>query len=325
MPEFRSWLRPPTLPSRTKPPLPSALPTTEPPALSETREPRGRPRLAVILAAGYGSRLCRDHLDPPKPLTELSGLSLVERAMRSCRAAAIDKVLVVVGHRADEVRTHVLSRGPALGLDVQVVDALHWERGNGASVLACEPYVGASFFLMMADHITPPAFLKRLLAWDDGSQPCALLVDRDLQAVRDLEDATKVRSRGRRIVTIGKAIEPWDAVDTGVFLCRRPLFGALRQAAQRGDGSLSAGVQILADRGQAFWVPRDGGFWQDIDTPADLEFARAHLGDVNDRVPLPLPLPLALPLPLPLPMPTPMAAPTAAAAAAIAPATGRPA
>lgn len=63
--------------------------------------------------------------------------------------------------------------------------------------------------------------------------------------MRDVQDATKVQSHGQRIVAIGKTI------DTGVFLCRRPLFAVLRQAQQHGEGSLSAAIQILADAGQA--------------------------------------------------------------------------
>lgn len=60
------------------------------------------------------------------------------------------------------MRTHVIARGPAVGIAVQIIDALDWTRGNGASVLACDPHVGTSFFLLMADHIVPPAFLAQL-------------------------------------------------------------------------------------------------------------------------------------------------------------------
>lgn len=66
----------------------------------------GIPPLAVILAAGEGSRLARQGDGTPKPALNLLGLSLAERTITSCMAAGIQRFLVVLGHAADQVQAH---------------------------------------------------------------------------------------------------------------------------------------------------------------------------------------------------------------------------
>ena len=50
--------------------------------------------VGVILAAGAGARL----QNGCKPLTEVAGATLLERAVRTLREAGVPRVVVVVGH-----------------------------------------------------------------------------------------------------------------------------------------------------------------------------------------------------------------------------------
>jgi len=56
---------------------------------------------AVLLAAGKGTRM-RSHL--PKPLVPLAGRGLVLRLLDAVQEAGVDRVAVVVGHGAEQVR-----------------------------------------------------------------------------------------------------------------------------------------------------------------------------------------------------------------------------
>ena len=58
-----------------------------------------QPTRLVVLASGTGSRLRSEA--SPKPLVELGGISLVERALAGARQAGFDEVVVVTGHRAE--------------------------------------------------------------------------------------------------------------------------------------------------------------------------------------------------------------------------------
>ena len=65
-------------------------------------------------------------------------------------------------------------------------------------------------------------------------------------------------------------MEPWDALDTGMFVFTPALFDALEEARVAGETTLSAGVQRLAARGLMIGADVAGAAWCDIDTMDDL-------------------------------------------------------
>jgi CTP:molybdopterin cytidylyltransferase MocA len=62
--------------------------------------------VAILLAGGESSRM-----GTPKPLLEWGGSTLVEYQIAQLREAGADKVIVVLGYRADEVLPHVHRAG----------------------------------------------------------------------------------------------------------------------------------------------------------------------------------------------------------------------
>ena len=90
-----------------------------------------QPNRLVVLASGMGSRLRSK--TSPKPLVALGGLSLVERAIAGAREAGFDEVVVVTGHRADQIDRHVLEVSRQRGIAVKVVHNEHYREGNGLS------------------------------------------------------------------------------------------------------------------------------------------------------------------------------------------------
>lgn len=233
---------------------------------------------AVILAAGAGTRLRLDGALAPKPLVSLFGRTLIERAVLRSRRAGVRRFVVVVGHEAEPLRPVLDGLADRLDVTIEAVENPRWREGNGLSALAAAPHFedGAPFFLMMCDHVFPTTFFDRLVANDSGAS-CTVIAERNLEAVSDLEEAMKLATEGDFVRRIGKDLTAYDAVDTGVFLCRPGLFDALREAQAAGHDALCAGVQRLAARGDARWVDSAGLFWQDIDTPEDLARARTGL------------------------------------------------
>ncbi len=232
---------------------------------------------AVILAAGRGDRLAGGGQDLPKPLVPVLGLSLLERAILSCQEAGVTDFLVVVGHRKEEIRSHLEGWADNHGVRIRLVENELWREGNGTSVLACEPLLSTAFLVLMCDHLFDPQLVRRLIADGTDDNLCYLLVDQQPERVFDIEDATRVRLESSRITEIGKGLEAYAGVDAGIFLCRPFLFDALREARQQGDGTLTAGVRKLTKIGKIHAVDLGEGFWLDVDTPKDLKHARRIL------------------------------------------------
>lgn len=87
-------------------------------------------KLAVILAAGQGTRM---NSDRPKVLHEVRGRPMVEYVLDAARDAGVSRLIVVVGHKAEEVRA-------ALAGHADVEFALQAEQhGTGHAVQMCEP------------------------------------------------------------------------------------------------------------------------------------------------------------------------------------------
>ena len=229
----------------------------------------------AVLAAGEGSRLADGSAAVPKPCRSLLGRSLAEWTLRSFSGAGLDEFRIVIGHRGDEVREHYLQAAARVGVGVSFLEAEEWRRGNGVSALrAARSFGDRPFLLTMADHLFSPSLIAEVLENPPGSGGVRLAVDRSPAPTLDLDDLTKVRLDGDRIVAIGKHLERWDAGDTGLFYASNGLAEGLARAREKGLFSLSDGVGECAAVGLFSAIRlRSSGQWMDIDTPADLRAA----------------------------------------------------
>jgi len=236
---------------------------------------------ALILAAGNGSRLRNVSGTLPKPLVSFNGRPLLEHILLGGRDAGIERFVIVVGYRADAIRSWVTSRH-FRGLRIDFVENPEYNKSNGISVLRGGEAIYENFLLMMSDHIfeseTPAALLQQRVD-EDGT---ILAVDRKLESIFDMDDATKVRCVGDYIIDIGKELTRFDAVDTGMFLCTPAIFTALEQATVNGNCSLSDGMRILAAKRKLRAFDIGDAIWQDVDTPEALTFGTNIFGDAYE-------------------------------------------
>lgn len=228
---------------------------------------------ALVLAAGNGKRL---KSDIPKPARRMLGVPLLARTLLGLQRAGITDAYVVLGYEADRVRQE-MERFGRVDLRIHWLFNAEWREPNGRSVLLGEPCLTGPFLLTMADHLFDPAIASALLATTPDLDGINLAVDYDVPGVLDIDDATKVRVGGGRILAIGKELDQYDAIDTGFFLASPGLFRALRESVAEGRSSLSDGVQRLAAVGKARVTDVSGLMWQDIDTPEAFAEGRRKL------------------------------------------------
>lgn len=231
--------------------------------------------LALILAAGTGSRLGKDLSVPHKALTPVGGIPVLLRTCRALEETGIDRVIVVTGYRGESIRALLESRRD-WRFELVFAENRQWQLANGLSVLAAKEGLTGNFLLLMADHLLDPAILGPFRQLPLGPREVILAVDRKLDTIYDMEDATKVKLAGGRIVAIHKELEDFNAVDTGLFNCSPALVDALETQAAKGNCSLSDGVRMVAQAGYLRYFDIGVAWWQDIDTLGALHHAE-HL------------------------------------------------
>jgi len=110
---------------------------------------------AVVLAAGKGVRMKSER---PKVLHEILGRPVLDFVLRNLRLAGVQDIVVVVGHRADQVR----AAAPGCRTAEQKI-----QKGTGHAVLAAEPELkGFQGDLVVVAGDAPligPDTLRRLL------------------------------------------------------------------------------------------------------------------------------------------------------------------
>jgi choline kinase len=233
----------------------------------------------LIIAAGQGTRL--RSLAPSKPLARVGGAPLVEHVVRRAAEAGAKEFIVVTGYEAEPVEAFLRELAGRTGLRIETVRNSDWARPNGLSVLAARARLDGDFILLMSDHLFDSAILRDMIAADRSGAALTLAADFELDNPQlDLDDATKIElGEGGRIARIGKILQRYDAIDTGIFIAGPVLFDALGASlAAGGSGSLSEGVQALADSGRAFAWDCGGRWWLDVDDEAAFAKAEAALG-----------------------------------------------
>ena len=222
--------------------------------------------------AGTGSRLRGSVETIAKPLIPIAGRPLISYAIDSFDQVGVTTIHAVVGPNGDELAAAVAPLLPS-HIQFRPIANPSWQKQNGVSLLTAAGKVRAPFFLAMGDHLFESSILEQLMAHADLNR-LNLAIDRKIESIFDLDDAMKVRTEDDVIVAIGKKLETYNAIDTGIFLCPESVFDYLRRALKNDDCSLAEGVRLMAEDGQAHAIDIGDAWWQDVDTPGML--ARAE-------------------------------------------------
>jgi 1L-myo-inositol 1-phosphate cytidylyltransferase len=236
----------------------------------------------VIIAAGQGLRL-RD-IAPLKPLAPLLGAPLISHVINCALEGGATEFVVVTGYEGGKLETFLYALAAAKGLRLNCVRNPNWKASNGHSVAAAGPVVhDEKFLLLMSDHLFDPEIVRDLVAAHRDTDGVVLAVDRRMDnPLIDLEDVTRVEvAQDGKIRRIGKLIERYNAFDTGIFLASPLLIRAIEaKVAAGGIGSISEGMQALADQGLALAHDVGDRFWIDIDDAEAFGRAQREAGHV---------------------------------------------
>jgi MurNAc alpha-1-phosphate uridylyltransferase len=235
----------------------------------------------MVLAAGLGQRMRPITDRMPKPLIEVAGRTLIDRALDSLAAAGVETCVVNTHYLGDMLAAHLATRTtPRIILSPE--DTLLDTGGGVVKALAHfgdEPFFTVNADTFWLDGRTP--MLVRLAAqWDARRMDALLLLHSTItahsyesHAMGDYQLAADSRAhwRGRR------GVAPF--VFAGVTLCDRRLF----EGAPQGAFSQLRLWNEAEARGRLYGMRHDGEFFH-VGTPEALAETRTWFsGDGQPR------------------------------------------
>lgn len=227
---------------------------------------------AVILAAGYGSRMYPLVQDMPKCLLTIKGETLLARQLRMLRGCGIEDITVVTGFRQEKIVE-------LYGVEVSIRYNPHYEiTGNIFSLWVARNLLTDDVIVMNADLICTEEPMRALLA-DDS--PYCLVVDK--RPAR--RDERKVKIVGDVIVdtsmimpaeeAFGETIGVAKIKKEGVEEFKKSLFECVKRDSHSGWPDTFGD---LARKGHRVNYILINSPWIEVDTKEDYEEAKSLFG-----------------------------------------------
>jgi bifunctional UDP-N-acetylglucosamine pyrophosphorylase/glucosamine-1-phosphate N-acetyltransferase len=210
---------------------------------------------AIILAAGFGTRLRPHTLTTPKPLLPVQGRPILDWALGAL-PPEVTRVLVVVHYLADQIETYL--HGQKHFAEWAVVPQGE-PRGTGDAFRCCRDQVRSErFFVLNGDDLYGAADLAAL-----ARCPAGLLVH-PVDEPRRFGIAF-VRPDGSLEKLVEKPdLDGQQLANTGAYLFPRSVFATELTVSARGEYEITDYVSALATRQRV--EPVEARFWLPIGT-----------------------------------------------------------
>ena len=244
---------------------------------------RKRAPVAVILAAGQNEELRPITDGGPKCLLSVGGSFLIERMMRNCLSCGIAQFVLVLGHRAEEIRKFVdkTFRGVRV---TYVINPRYRETGAGYSLMLAASAVGTSEFIKFdADVVFDVKILRRLVDHELSDVLCI-----DSQRVLEEKEVKVATDVQMQVLEVGTGIDPTTAQGEYIGIEKisaktGPLLFAELTAMMDDKGHLLDSTQAafsrLVDKDVVFQALDITGLdWTEIQTVEDFERANKMFG-----------------------------------------------
>ncbi len=241
------------------------------------------PPMAVILAAGIGSRLSPLTDNCPKSLLSVGGSVILERMIRNCLSCGMSRFVLVLGHRADEIKRFVDKTFRGIRVTYVISDRYR-DTNTGYSLMLASSAIGTAEFVKFdADVVFDVKILRQLV---DSDQSNVLCIDRNI-ALED-EEVKVITDDQMQVLEVGKSVDPKLALGESIGIEKISaktgplLFAELTQMMKRQahlQDYYEAAYARLVDKGTIFHALDITGLnWTEIDTAEDFAAANAMFG-----------------------------------------------
>jgi MurNAc alpha-1-phosphate uridylyltransferase len=236
-----------------------------------------KPKSAIVLAAGLGTRMRPYNGHIPKPLVAVGGKSLIDYGLDRLADAGVECTVVNVHHLADAVERHLASRTKPR---IVISDERGGLLGTGGGIAKALPKLGdAPFFLVNSDTLwldgVKPNFARLAETFDARAMDALLLLAPTKGSVGyegSGDYAMLPDSRLRR--------RSGDETVSFIYAGAAILSPALFVDAPAGAFSLTLLFDRASASGRLFGLPLEGT-WMHVGTPEAVAAAEAALATAH--------------------------------------------
>ncbi len=232
---------------------------------------------AVIIAAGCGSRLKEKHKGKPKTLLKINGKRIIDDIITKIKSSGITDIIIITGYKS-KILERALTNYNNHEVNIQFGFNADWEKANGISVTSAKNYLqpGEEFILLMSDHIFDRKILEHIIATELSNDEAVLGLDFKIDSIPDLDDGMKIKCSKKndqiyQIHRLDKALEKYQAIDTGIFKFNYSFFASLEESFRDEKYSLSDACNLLAQENKMLGLDIGKKLWLDVDTPEMIE------------------------------------------------------
>lgn len=172
---------------------------------------------ALILAAGFGSRLAPITDNLPKSLVPVNGEPILFKQIRNLHENGINDITIISGYKAEVLKNAVNAEWP----EINIIESVDYATTNNmySAYLGFESIGTDGCLMMNADVFFDSSVIKELLAFP---HPNAIVTD----IGNYNEESMKVIERDGRLVEIAKTITKEDALGSSIDVYKFDAAGA---------------------------------------------------------------------------------------------------
>jgi choline kinase len=239
---------------------------------------------ALVMAAGFGSRMGDATKNTPKPLLKINDRAIIDYDISFLKNIGVDRIVVVGGYMFEELEREV----GKIDKDVEVVKNDLYEKGNIFS-LKCglDRIESGSFMLYHADHIYRKDIAGKIK--NQLKDDILIFTDNDRELTND--DMKVKLSNKQTLRRVSKKIDDFELGYVGITYCPEKCLDYYKKVLElvideKEDQAVSEDImQHIADKGKIDIRIGNisGSRWHEVDDKDDYKKAVKFIGEEYER------------------------------------------
>jgi MurNAc alpha-1-phosphate uridylyltransferase len=236
---------------------------------------------AMILAAGFGTRLRPITNTIPKPLVPVGGRTMLDRSLDLAEAAGVTGAVVNVHYLADRIVAHCKARpSPEIAISDETARILE----TGGGVVKALPLLGDDPFLLLnADTFWVewgrPNLAAMIAAFDPARMDILLMLCRLNDTTGHAGGGDFTMDADGRLSRLADKADPAGLLYAGATIYNPAIF----EGAAVEPHSLNLYYDRAIDAGRLFGHVMADGHWFTVGTPDALPAAEAKLSELSAK------------------------------------------